>query len=55
MVYADDLCERAGFRESEILIFLCPHLSGLFEDFARLFCANFLTIFCKLFSVLQLC
>jgi hypothetical protein len=50
-----DLCEGAEFQNSKIQIFIGSfHLSGLFGDFAKPFWDNSLTIFCRLFSVLQL-
>jgi hypothetical protein len=47
--------EGAEIQKYEILIFIgSSHLSGLFQYFAKLFWDNALTIFCRLFSVLQL-
>ena len=45
----------AEFQKSKILISIEGlHLNGLFGDFEKFFWANSLTIFCSLFSVLQL-
>jgi hypothetical protein len=55
MVNVFEFGEGAEFQKSEILISIrSPHLSGLFGDFAKPFWDNSLTIFCRLFSVLQL-
>jgi hypothetical protein len=45
----------AEFQKYEILISIEGHLlNGLFGDFEKFFWANSMTIFCSLFSVLQL-
>jgi hypothetical protein len=53
-VNAFDLCEGADFQKTEILVFIWSfHLTCL-GGFAKPFWDNSLTIFCRLFSVLQL-
>jgi hypothetical protein len=55
MVNVLEFGEGAEFHKSKILIFMeGPHLIGLIGDFSKLFWANPLTIFCRLFSVSQL-